>query len=84
MTAHICAPPPVDVAERHLDCPTCEATTLFVVASYEWYGAEFTCLSCGERFNEEGRCERPFSPGWRKRSIRQAWALRRRYSEVAP
>lgn len=39
---------------------------------YEWYGPEISCLSCGERFNEDGRKPRPFMRNWRPESIRRA------------
>lgn len=72
-TLHIHAPPPATVELKRLECLTCGKMRFFVWACYDWYGADMTCLRCGERFtSEEGRMERPFCRGWRKDSIRRA------------
>ena len=48
-----------------------------------WRGVYWICLSCGERFHsDEGRMERPFVPGWRVKSIKQAKEIWREYGRV--
>ncbi len=75
---HICAPQPWAVRLVRFRCSTCERRTFHVVASYEWYGPDGTCLRCGERFNEDGRAERPFARGWREKSKADARKFYRR------
>ena len=48
-----------------------------------WYGAYWTCLTCGERYHsDEGRMERPFARGWRAESVRNAKAIWASYGRV--
>jgi len=76
---HVHAPRPDSVVLRRVHCPTCERRRFFVVSHTPWYGINETCLWCGERFDDEGRAERPFERGWRKRSIESARRHYRRY-----
>ena len=74
ITVHVHAPRPVEVALTREVCDTCQRSRRFVVAYYDgWYGPTWTCLRCGESWNEDARCERPFRRNWRKESIRSAW-----------
>ncbi len=57
---------------RRIDCPTCKRSRFALFLSYEWYGPNLTCLRCGEAWDEEGRCERPFERAWRKRAVADA------------
>lgn len=81
---HICWSHPVEVRLMRARCQTCERRTYHVVASYEWYGPDGTCLRCGERYNEDGRAERPFARGWREQSKRDARASYRRRRSPTP
>lgn len=86
-TVHICAPSATMVALDVQVCDTCGRRRRFVVARYEWYSPEITCLRCGDSWNADGRCERPFRRGWRKESIRSAWQQFKRFRsqpEVSP
>jgi hypothetical protein len=38
----------------------------------ERYGTTWTCCGCGDSWQDGERGERPFAPGWRKRSIEHA------------
>jgi hypothetical protein len=40
-----------------------------------WYGETTYCLSCGERWEDGERSERPFRRGWREESLRCAREL---------
>ncbi len=80
MAVIICAPRPVTIKMVENDCPTCKKKTEFLFESYEWYGGEITCLNCGDRWNEDGRAERPFMRGWREKSIANAKARLERNS----
>lgn len=72
---HIHVAPAVKVTLIREVCSTCLRSRRFVAAYYEWYGPTWTCLRCGDSWNEDGRCERPFRRGWRKESIRCAWKV---------
>ena len=37
-----------------------------------WYGADTTCVECGDRWCSEGVYPRPFVRGWRQKSIAEA------------
>lgn len=74
---HIYAPKPTERFKRRRICPTCRKRTTFIVSCYEWYGANFQCLNCGDQWSDGERLERPFAPGWRKRAIAKArWRWR--------
>ena len=54
-------------------CTTCERPRRMLYQLAAWYGAEWTCLSCGEQFSaDEGRKDRPFVPRWRQANIAKA------------
>lgn len=57
---------------RVLDCPTCQRKRTMWVWGECWYGSELTCLTCGERFGEDGMCGRPFAPRWRATNVLRA------------
>lgn len=54
------------------DCPTCERPRRMLGSYAEWYGTTWTCAGCGDQWSEGERSERPFAPGWRRRSIEHA------------
>lgn len=84
---HILAPAPITRKLLRLKCTTCEKKTWFTCWHYEWYGSSKTCLRCGENFADNQRCERPFAPGWRKRSIQDAkrlWRMQNARGDVKP
>jgi ribosomal protein S27AE len=64
-------------------CPTCDKDTVFLAEYQEWYGANYTCIQCGEEFDsEEGMKERPFRPRWRKDNIKAAIDRIRKYKKA--
>ena len=78
---YICASAPLAIRLDRLFCPTCKKQRFFLIAHYECYGSDLTCLRCGEQFDtEEGRKARPFCPGWRKQNIKSAKKLWRRHN----
>jgi len=74
---HIHAPRPTKSMAKIQRCPTCKKRRKFWGAFYEWYGWNITCLSCGERWQDGERLQRPFCPGWRKDSVKRARAAMR-------
>jgi hypothetical protein len=76
---HIYAPPPVCVWIERECCPNCQRRRRMVFVTYKWYGGRVTCLRCGDAWDEDGRCERPFARGWRPKAIRAAWSAYVRY-----
>ncbi len=72
----LCGPDYAEVKQPVMYCPTCDQRRRMLMLVEAWRGAGFTRLTCGERYHEdEGRMERPFSPGWRQRSVEDAKAL---------
>ena len=69
---HIHAPQPVKTCVTVNNCPTCERPRKMLVRYYEWYGATVICAGCGETWHDGEREERPFAPGWRRKSIERA------------
>ena len=53
-------------------CPTCERMRRMYGFHVEWYGTTWTCAGCGEQWADGEQLERPFSRGWRRRSVE--WA----------
>jgi len=53
-------------------CPTCKRPRRMLGRSQEWYGTTWTCAGCGDKWQDGERLERPFSPGWRRKSIERA------------
>lgn len=76
---HVYAPSATSVRLIRAGCSTCKRRTFHVVAFYEWYGPDGTCLKCGERYNEDGRAARPFARGWREKSKAAARSFYRRH-----
>ena len=80
MKVHIHAPQPEIVEIKWVPCPTCicrkgKRKSPMVLALYAWYGTDWTCLRCGERWAEDEMLERPFAPAWRKANIEAAKKL---------
>jgi len=67
----LCAPSSV-TWRRVRECPTCECRRRFVVQSYVWYDAIWTCCACGDSWSAGERMGRPFRRGWRADAIRKA------------
>ena len=53
-------------------CPTCERPRRMLGQFQEWYGTTWTCAGCGDSWQDGERMERPFCPGWRRKSIEYA------------
>lgn len=70
---HIYRPRPDETREVQLICPTCGQLRRFLREHTPWYGTTDTCLTCGDVWDGDSvLMERPFAPGWRHRSVRQA------------
>ena len=57
---------------RIVDCPTCERPRRMLGQYQEWYGTTLTCAGCGDQWSDGERHDRPFAPGWRRKSIERA------------
>lgn len=71
----------VERFKRRRMCPTCRKRTTFIVSCYHVdapISGVCICLNCGDEWGDGERLERPFAPGWRKRSIAEA---KRRWRE---
>ena len=53
-------------------CPTCQRPRRMLAQFQDWYGTTWTCAGCGDQWQDGERLERPFEPGWRRRSIEYA------------
>jgi hypothetical protein len=53
-------------------CPTEGRLRRFYVRYQHYYGAEWYCLGCGDRWCDDERGERPFMRGWRADAIKHA------------
>ena len=63
-------------------CPFCEKRA-FMVGSHEaWYGTDWTCLGCGNRWCDGERMPRPFEPKWWDRRKRDAREHYRRFNGI--
>lgn len=62
-------------------CPICERRRRMVRTWEMWYGDTVYCLTCGERWEDGERSERPFRRGWREDNLRHA---RRLSAEALP
>jgi transposase len=69
---HVNAPKPVNREVVKFHCSNCDVSREGLGEYYEWYGYELTCLTCGDVYTEDGRRERPFERGWRKKSVEDA------------
>jgi hypothetical protein len=57
-----------------VDCPTCQRPRRMLAQFQEWYGWTLTCAGCGDVWSDGEMHERPFEPGWRRKSIEHARA----------
>ena len=66
-----------------MHCTTCDCRRRMLAQTHLWTGTIWTCLSCGERYaSDEGRMERPFAPGWRKKNIKHAKEMWATYGRI--
>ena len=76
MSVHVCSPRTVTFRSvRH--CPTCRTRRRMVGVAAVWYGATWTCCTCGDSWGDGERLPRPFARGWRTRAAdiaRRRWA----------
>ena len=70
--AIIWAPEPVLALIRRRKCPTCGVPRRMLGLRYEWLYFETACLTCGERWHDGERAERPFERGWRAKRVAEA------------
>jgi hypothetical protein len=66
---HVHAPKPSKTEVVKFHCSNCDCAREGLAEYTEWYGYELTCLNCGDVYDEDGRRERPFERGWRKKSV---------------
>ena len=79
----VCGPRYIEIKLPVEFCSTCERPRRMLYRLAAWYGAEWTCLTCGEEFNsDEGRKERPFRRGWREDNVRRAKDFWRRHGRL--
>ena len=61
-------------------CETCDQPRRMLLTVAAWYGAHWTCLTCGEQWDaDEGRKERPFMPAWRRKNVEEAKSFWKRH-----
>lgn len=72
MHIHIYAPRADAARTLRRVCPTCKRRTTFFAAHVPWFGWRFTCLACGDKWEDGERLQRPFMPGWRQENVRIA------------
>ena len=53
-------------------CPVCERPRRMLGWFVEWYGTTHTCAGCGDQWTDGEQHNRPFAPGWRRKSIEHA------------
>ncbi len=68
---HIHVPKGQDFAAVN-HCPVCARPRRMLGHFVEWYGTTWTCAGCGDSWQDGERLERPFAPGWRQQTVRQA------------
>jgi hypothetical protein len=73
-TLHIHAPKTTHFCGVN-QCPTCDRPRRMLGSFAEWYGTTWTCTGCGDQWQDGERLERPFAPGWRRRSVEHARKL---------
>ena len=66
---HIYAPSCVTKHATAGTCPDCGARTRFLVFTYEWYGADATCIKCGRSWSGGEWMPLPFVRGSRQKEI---------------
>lgn len=69
---NICIPEIISRKVEKKYCPNCKRDQAFLVEHLSWYGEDRVCLVCGDRWNDEELCPRPFSRGWRRKSVQRA------------
>jgi hypothetical protein len=72
MSGAICNGGPTFETRRIQVCPTEGRRRRFYVRFQHWYGSEWYCLGCGDRWQDGERGARPFARGWRQEAIRRA------------
>ena len=77
---HISVPRYIIVKQPVHECPTCKTCRRFLLRVQPWYGADSTCLTCGDSWQDGERMERPFMRGWRKESVKHARAFWARFN----
>lgn len=70
-TALVCMPSTFFVRAMR-KCPTCEKRRRMVGADQFWYGTKWTCLGCGDAWDDGELCPRPFKRAWRKAAMAKA------------
>lgn len=69
---HIHAPTAYSKFVRSGRCPDCKRWSRFIGLSYEWYGANQTCLKCGRSWSDGEWMPLDFVRGSRAKSIASA------------
>ena len=70
---HIQNPQPDICKAKTFHCPNCQKRRRFLAEHTEWYGWKFTCLTCGDAWDDMGdRFGRPFQRGWREAAVADA------------
>ena len=83
MNLHIHAPPITDIKVARGWCPVCDWRTYFVGWAQEWYGWHYTCLKCGDQWQDDEMLGRPFKPRWRQENKDAAKKLYRHIKKEA-
>lgn len=79
----LCGSQYLEIKQPVVFCETCQVRRRMLFVLEAWRGAYWTCLSCGERWHsEDGRMERPFARGWRKREIESAKSFWMRHGRL--
>lgn len=71
---HIHAPEGSHTLQKNL-CVNCKDDEWMLGTHFEWYSSHWTCLKCGERYNDDGIAPRPFERGWRNKSRNSAMQI---------
>lgn len=72
----VCSPSTF-LLRRVRKCPTCQKRRRMVGRDQVWYGRTFTCLGCGDSWENGELLPRPFKRAWRVAAIAEAkrtWA----------
>ena len=68
----ICRPSTEWLYRNDLHCPVCGYQVGLVGMYQEWYGSRWTCLACGDQWQDGELLERPFMRGWRWLNVQHA------------
>lgn len=71
-TGAVCNAQLLSVEILQANCSTCKTKVPMLAEYYAFYGPRFTCLHCGEAWNDHEQAERPFTAGWRGKRVREA------------